>query len=109
MQKRAAKGIWGGLWAPPEFSSEDSAKEWLHNTVDVSADNSYLGAPFHHVFTHFKLEATPVYAQCSENRPALPTVQVDDEELRWFSLYPAPSVGLPAPIARLLKTLSNNA
>ena len=109
LQKRAAAGIWGGLWAPPEFSDEGSATQWLQNTVGISADHCDLGAPFHHVFTHFKLEATPVYAQCSENRPALPTVKVDDEELRWFSLHPVPSVGLPAPIVRLLKTLSNNA
>ncbi|MDA9219787.1 NUDIX domain-containing protein, partial [Luminiphilus sp.] len=109
LQKRAAKGIWGGLWAPPEFSDEDSAKEWLQETVGVSARTCYLGAPFHHVFTHFKLEATPVYAQCSENRPALPTVKVDDEGLRWFSLQPVPSVGLPAPIVRLLNTLGNDA
>ena len=109
LQKRAAKGIWGGLWAPPEFSDEDSAKEWLQETVGVSARSCYLGAPFQHVFTHFKLEATPVYAQCSENRPALPTVKVDEEELRWFSLQPVPSVGLPAPIVRLLNTLGNDA
>jgi A/G-specific adenine glycosylase len=109
LQKRAAKGIWGGLWAPPEFLDENSAKEWLQGTVGVSAGNCYFGAPFHHVFTHFKLEATPVYAQCGKNQPALPTVKVDDGELRWFSLHPAPSVGLPAPIVRLLKTLGNDA
>ena len=109
LQKRAAKGIWGGLWAPPEFSDEDSAKELLHAHVGVSAHNCYLGTPFHHAFTHFKLEATPVYAQCKENQPALPTVKIDDKDLRWFSLHPVPSVGLPAPIVRLLKTLGNDA
>ena len=57
----------------------------------------------------FKLEATPVYAQCKENQPALPTVKIDDKDLRWFSLHPVPSVGLPAPIVRLLKTLGNDA
>jgi A/G-specific adenine glycosylase len=109
LQKRAAEGIWGGLWAPPEFSDEASAKEFLHDTVGVSAGNCYLGTPFHHVFTHFKLEATPVYAQCSENQLVSPAVNIDEENVRWFSLHPVPSVGLPAPIVRLLKTLGNNA
>ena len=77
--------------------------------VGVSARTCYLGAPFHHVFTHFKLEATPVYAQCSENRPALPTVKVDDEELRWFSLQPVPSVGCPLPLCGCFNTLGNDA
>ncbi len=109
LQKRPAKGIWGGLWAPPEFSDEGSAKEWLHDNVGISADNCYLGTPFHHVFTHFKLEATPIHAQCRENQLVSLAVKIDEENLRWFSLHPVPSVGLPAPIVRLLNTLSNDA
>ncbi len=109
LQKRAANGIWGGLWAPPELSDERSAREWLHHNVGVSAAECYLGTPFHHVFTHFKLEATPVYGRCAENQTHSPSVKFDDNDLRWFGLDPVPSVGLPAPIVRLLKTLGNDA
>jgi hypothetical protein len=37
------------------------------------------------------------------------TVEVDAEDLQWFSLHPPPSVGLPAPIVRLLERLGKDA
>ena len=105
LQKRPDSGIWGGLWAPPEFESASSARTWIANTLSLKAERCRIDEPFHHTFTHFKLEAHPVRAQCAANHPETIDVKSDGNHLQWFALHPPPSVGLPAPIVRLLARL----
>ena len=105
LEKRPNSGIWGGLWAPPEFESPSSAKAWIANTLSLKAECCRIDAPFHHTFTHFKLEAHPVRAQCAANHPETIDVKSNVDHLQWFALHPPPSVGLPAPIVRLLARL----
>ena len=105
LEKRPNSGIWGGLWAPPEFESPSSAKAWITNTLSLKAERCRIDAPFHHTFTHFKLEAHPVRAQCAANHPETIDVKSNVDHLQWFALHPPPSVGLPAPIVRLLARL----
>jgi hypothetical protein len=39
---------------------------------------------------------------CEANQADTTAVNIDAEGLQWFSLHPPPTVGLPAPILRLL-------
>ena len=105
LERRPDSGIWGGLWAPPEFENASSAKTWITRTLSLPPETCRIEEPFHHTFTHFKLEAHPVRAQCAENHPKTITVECDSDNLQWFALHPPPSVGLPAPIVRLLTKL----
>lgn len=105
LQKRPASGIWGGLWAPPEFEDELATKNWIQDTVGVTAQACINDPAFQHTFTHFKLRAHPVRAHCAANRKITTTVEVDADDLQWFSLHPVPAVGLPAPVVKLLERL----
>ena len=105
LQKRPDSGIWGGLWAPPEFEEASAAKAWIANTLSLPAERCRIDEPFHHTFTHFKLKAHSVRAQCAENHPEKIGVESHADNLQWFALHPPPSVGLPAPIVRLLAKL----
>ena len=105
LQKRSAKGIWGGLWAPPEFCTQADAASWMVRQLDITEGEWYPDAPFQHTFTHFRLEALPLRAKLSANHGDASGVKTDARDLRWFSLLPPPSVGLPAPIVRLLERL----
>ena len=105
LQKRPDSGIWGGLWAPPEFEEASAAKTWIATTLSLPTERCRIDDPFHHTFTHFKLEAHPVRAQCTENHPEAISVESHADHLQWFALHPPPSVGLPAPIVRLLAKL----
>jgi len=106
LQKRPGSGIWGGLWAPPEFEEGISAQEWIARALSLSPDACRIDPPFLHTFTHFKLEAYPVRMHCEKNRAVANDVECGAQDLQWFSLHPPPSVGLPAPIVRLLAELS---
>ena len=101
LQKRPDSGIWGGLWAPPEFETASAAKAWITTTLSLPAERCRIDEPFHHTFTHFKLEAHPVRVQCVANHIETIDVESDVDHLQWFALHPPPTVGLPAPIVRL--------
>ncbi len=105
LQKRPDSGIWGGLWAPPEFETASAAKTWITNTLSLPTERCRIDEPFHHTFTHFKLEAHPVRAKCVANHIETIDVESDVDYLQWFALHPPPKVGLPAPIVRLLAQL----
>ena len=106
LQKRPDSGIWGGLWAPPEFEEATAAQEWIARALSLSPGACRIHPPFLHTFTHFKLEAHPVRVHCETNRAITNDVECGAQDLQWFSLHPPPSVGLPAPIVRLLVELS---
>jgi len=107
LEKRPDSGIWGGLWVPPEFESASAAEAWITEHLPVPRGVCRIDEPFHHTFTHFKLEAHPVRAHCVANRGTTIGVECDAQSLQWFSLHPPPSVGLPAPIVRLLTRLGD--
>ena len=107
LEKRPDSGIWGGLWAPPEFENASSAETWITEHLPVQREACRVDEPFNHTFSHFKLEVHPVRAHCTTNRGATIGVECDAQSLQWFSLRPPPSVGMPAPIVRLLTRLGN--
>jgi len=107
LEKRPDSGIWGGLWAPPEFGNASSAEKWITEHLPVQREACRVDEPFNHTFSHFKLEVHPVRAHCTTNRGATIGVECDAQSLQWFSLHPPPSVGMPAPIVRLLTRLGN--
>ena len=96
--KRPAAGVWGGLWSPPEFESQLALEQAFAAQAGV-APALREGAPLLHVFTHFDLLIHPLWvrvedaAAVAEGSPTL-----------WYNAALDPRVGLPAPIAQLLKS-----
>ncbi|WP_295804146.1 A/G-specific adenine glycosylase [uncultured Microbulbifer sp.] len=109
LEQRPATGIWGGLWIPPQLEGDDggeaSAQEWLASR-DLSAGEVQPLPPMRHTFTHFHLDIHPVWIQL----PARPS-QVAEGSSGWYKLRQldrprsAQDLGLPAPIAKLVKQL----
>ena len=89
-----------------EFDEAAGATEWIVDTLSLPPDVCQVDAAFHHTFTHFKLEAHSVRAHLESDRVVGNRVECAAGSLKWFSLHPPPSVGLPAPIVRLLARLS---
>lgn len=101
LEKRAASGIWGGLYSLPEMNEGESAQALAQRRFGINE----LGAcaplpPVRHVFTHFVLTLTAHQAN-------LPKQPLDAQEagLIWGDLVALEMIGLPAPIKRLLEGL----
>lgn len=100
LERRPARGIWGGLWAPPQFAGQEDALDWCRQElVDVEQRQAQL-APFEHAFTHFNLRLVPLCVRCRGDA----RVQDRDDRL-WYRLRTPPRIGLPQPVRRLLAEL----
>jgi A/G-specific adenine glycosylase len=98
LQRRPPRGIWGGLWAPPEFPDAGAAEAWA--TAHFAATTARLRRlpVLRHAFTHFDLDIVPSVLEVQGAGS-----EVAEGGARWHELAALPEVGLPAPVTKLLK------
>lgn len=102
LEKRPGSGIWGGLWCPPQFDDEGSARDWFErNGMDASHGERL--EKFTHTFTHFKLHITPLKIQLS--RKPLHTAQPG---WIWLDAEEALRAAIPTPVRKLLEKLGRS-
>jgi A/G-specific adenine glycosylase len=98
LEKRPARGIWGGLWSLPEFDAGIDPATHCLQQFGVSARSLRPLTPLAHSFTHFKLHIQAVLLEPVSRQPALPGQQ-------WLPLAKTASAALPAPVRKLLALL----
>ena len=93
-------GIWGGLWAPPEFSCRQDADAWI-------AERGWQGSaaqplpPLKTAFSHFELEMRPLLFDIPAGFGDLIE---EGGALFWYKEQEFGG-GLPAPVKRLLRQI----
>ncbi len=97
--QRPPSGIWGGLWCLPEFGDRESAAAYVSGELGVEGAMRAL-PDIEHSFTHFDLVITPIVARCRG------VSRVHDRGTMWYDLSEPARIGLPAPIQKLLGTLT---
>ena len=100
LEKRPSRGIWGGLWSPPEFPSPAEAER----LVEGAADGRLLPA-IDHAFTHFDLRILPLLAAVPEQWDPLRARVTESAGGLWYNPRQPERVGVPAPVASLLAAL----
>ncbi len=99
LEARPAAGIWGGLWSLPELSVTAE----LHRHIDglgCRAGDVKTLPPLVHGFTHFRLTLRPLLVQVE------PLPGVAEAGRHWLTAAEIESAPLPAPIRKLMGTLS---
>ncbi len=99
LKQRPPSGLWGGLFCFPQFSDEASLRAWLASRK-ISADNLSQLVAFRHTFSHFHLDIVPMWLSVSSFSSCM-----DEGAGLWYNLAQPPSVGLAAPVERLLQQL----
>lgn len=100
LEKRPATGIWGGLWSTPEltdFVDEQSIKQFCQQKR-FAIKNLHFAEIFRHTFSHYHLEILPVFITLKTK----PSKIMDSDQQIWYNLQHAQTVGLPAPIKKIL-------
>jgi len=93
LEKRAAAGIWAGLYCLPAYESRDA----LCAAVPARARPKLRDdSPFVHVLTHKDLHLHPVIAP-------VPKGSMSGAQGGWFGANEWRQLGLPAPVRRLLE------
>jgi A/G-specific adenine glycosylase len=101
LERRPPRGIWGGLWAPPEFADAPAAGAFLAARFGVAEPTRRLPR-LRHAFTHFDLDIEPWVLELEGS-----LAEAAESDARWHNLASIDTVGLPTPVARLLEELRN--
>ena len=105
VERRPPRGVWGGLWSPPERGAREPVGGFLEQ-AGVAPDlvaRVRAGGVFRHGFTHYDLDVEPVYVRL-KGRPAM----VREDRARWID--PADHrLGLSKVAARLVAAAGDDA
>ena len=99
LEKRASRGIWGGLYCLPVFDSDEALKAFLPESL---RDRFEPLTPFLHVLTHKDLHLSPWIAGFETGQEMPGTIVSDERPGAWFGPDEWPALGLPAPVRKLL-------
>ncbi len=99
LEQRPPSGLWGGLFCFPQFSDEAALRDWLAQK-GISADTLSQLVAFRHTFSHFHLDIVPMWLPVSSVAACM-----DEGAGLWYNLAQPPSVGLAAPVERLIQQL----
>jgi A/G-specific adenine glycosylase len=100
LERRPPSGIWGGLWSPPEYVDNGAA---LAAAPTARPGQVQVLAALEHAFTHFDLTIEPLLVDLEEGAP---NRIAEGAEGLWYNPRAPQRLGLPAPVASLLATLS---
>ncbi len=100
LEKRAATGIWGGLWSLPEASVDEAPVDALERDWGLAAAEASPLAAFEHAFTHFTLEVEPWRIRLARG-----TKLAQGKPAMWLPLSDVKSAALPSPVKKLLASL----
>jgi A/G-specific adenine glycosylase len=98
LERRPPSGIWGGLWTLPEFPTRAHAVQWCSEHL-AGAAAPQAAAELRHAFSHFDFALKPLLVSCAGKSASLR----DDDRYRWYDPAAPAEVGLPKPIATLLR------
>src|SRR5688572_22945306 len=102
LEKNSPKGVWASLWGFPIFSGKISlseVEEFCLKHFNCEIHQIKKGEIFRHTFTHFHLDILPIFMQTKKS----PTSRELPDRRLWYSLKNPPTIGLPAPVKRILE------
>ncbi len=99
LQRRPPVGIWASLWSLPEADDHEQARQWFSAHMHGDYDHAEPLAEILHSFSHYRLRMQPLLwrALAAQERVR------ENDDLRWVARGDLVSLGLPAPIRKLLR------
>ena len=104
LERRAPAGIWGGLWCLPELPEGETPSDWCRRRLGMQACLEEDWPVMRHSFTHFDLDISPFLVRVRGE----PGAVFDGGQSLWYNYASPARVGLPAPVAALLRRVRGN-
>ena len=101
LSRRPAKGVWSGMWSLPEVTQPDEAHALVQQKTNSTTAHIEL-PQFQHTFSHYHLMIKPFLWRDLKAKHRI----AEDDSARWHPLSDLNSVGLPAPVKKLLESLN---
>ena len=101
LERRPPTGVWGGLWSLPELVQGGDPLRWCTDELGHAGLLGRRLPPRRHSFTHFHLDIEPL--EILLDAPGCAVLEPDRR--LWYKPGEPESLGLAAPVARLLAEL----
>jgi A/G-specific adenine glycosylase len=99
MQRRPPTGIWASLWTLPQAEDAAASRLWFEQASRGDFEQAERLQPIDHAFSHYKLRLQPLRLRDVALRDRVG----DNDDLRWVARGEFSSLGIPAPIRKLLE------
>lgn len=99
LQQRPPAGIWAALWSLPEHADNETAQVWFQRHIDGDFSAARALPVLLHGFSHYRLRIQPQLITVNGLRCAVG----DNADLRWIHRADLHTLGLPAPVRKLLE------
>ena len=99
LERRSVPGIWGGLYCLPAFETEEALQQAVSSPVRLRLRAS---PTILHRLTHKDLHLKPVLGRLLASECLREEHLAPERAGAWFNTQSWPSLGLPAPIRKLL-------
>ncbi len=104
LERRPSSGIWGGLWSFPEYPGDiENVQKWFQQNYAMNITIVQTWELFHHDFTHFRLNITPLIVQITDSEPD----QFRQADIDLVSLDKSLNRGIPAPVLELISRINS--
>jgi A/G-specific adenine glycosylase len=101
LSRRPSEGIWGGLWSFPEVGDTAAAVSLCLDRFGCEPDRVEAWEPLRHTFSHYHLDIQPLLMRL----PRDPVAVAEAGRHLWYDRARPESVGMAAPVARLMSLL----
>ena len=98
LEKRPSKGIWGGLWCPPNIATDIDPTHHIQNTYPLNVIAIQPLMDIKHTFTHFQLYIHALSVKTEYRYPSPLQFKGD-----WFSPKETIKLGLAKPISGMIE------
>ena len=102
IERRPPSGIWGGLWSLPEIPDDEDVSDWCLDRLHVSPVDTDRWDTLRHSFSHFDLDIKPIAVRLD----AAAGKVADSETSLWYKPDADRQIGLAAPVAKLIQSLT---
>lgn len=98
LEKRPAKGLWGGLWCTPTIDMDIDPITFIQTIYSHHAFNAQPFMQIKHTFTHFKLYIHALTIETKTFQHVIP-----EHPCGWFSHAETIKLGLAKPISDMIE------
>ena len=108
LEKREARGVWGGLWSLPEVRHAREARTAAADRYGVRVIASRALAGIDHGFTHFKLRIEVLLQDVERSRHAPHRARgavAASPQVIWLPLADAVTAAIPTAVRKILLTI----
>ncbi|MFP7721948.1 A/G-specific adenine glycosylase [Lysobacter sp. A3-1-A15] len=103
LQRRPSTGVWASLWSLPQVDDAAGARAWWAANARATPPGGTELEPIDHAFSHYRLRLYPSRWRGVDLADHLR----DNDDLRWLRYDQLRTLGIPAPVRRLLESSCN--